>query len=72
MPERDIVSWNTMISAFVQNGFDDEALMLVYEMQKQKFMIDSVTVTALLSASSNLRNPDIGKQTHAYLIRHDI
>ncbi|XP_070660451.1 pentatricopeptide repeat-containing protein At3g22150, chloroplastic-like [Malus domestica] len=72
MPERDVVSWNTMISAFVQNGLDDEALMLVYEMQKQRFMIDSVTVTALLSASSNLRNPDIGKQTHAYLIRHDI
>ncbi|BFG25765.1 hypothetical protein CerSpe_120390 [Prunus speciosa] len=72
MPERDVVSWNTMVSAFVQNGLDDEALMLVYEMQKQKFMIDSVTVTALLSASSNLRNLDIGKQTHAYLIRHEI
>ncbi|KAL5581588.1 hypothetical protein UlMin_014030 [Ulmus minor] len=72
MPERDVVSWNTMISTFVQNGLDDEALMLVYEMQKQKFKIDYVTVTALLSAASNLRNPNIGKQTHAYLIRHEI
>ncbi|KAJ7960199.1 Pentatricopeptide repeat [Quillaja saponaria] len=72
MLERDVVSWNTMISAFVQNGLDEEALMLVHEMQKQGFMINSVTVTALLSAASNLRNRDIGKQTHAYLIRHDI
>lgn len=72
MLERDVVSWNTMISAFVQNGLDDEGLMLVYEMQKQKFEIDSVTVTALLSAASNLKELDVGKQTHAYLLRHGI
>ncbi|KAL6988143.1 Pentatricopeptide repeat-containing protein, chloroplastic [Sarracenia purpurea var. burkii] len=72
MCERDVVSWNTMISAFVQNGLDDEGLMLVYEMQKQGFTIDSVTVTAILSAASNLRNPEMGKQTHAYVLRHDI
>ncbi|KAK9284490.1 hypothetical protein L1049_023663 [Liquidambar formosana] len=72
MPKRDVVSWNTMISAFVQNGLDDEGLMLVYEMQKQGFIIDSITITALLSAASNLRNQEIGKQTHAYLLRHGI
>lgn len=72
MPEKDVVSWNTMISAFVQNGLNDEALMLFYEMQKQDLMVDSVTVTALLSAASDLRNPDIGKQTHGYLLRNGI
>ncbi|KAK1562330.1 hypothetical protein Q3G72_010256 [Acer saccharum] len=72
MLERDVVSWNTMISAFVQNGLDDEGLMLLYEMQKQQFKIDSVTVTALLSAASNLKNQDIGKQAHSYLLRHGI
>lgn len=72
MPERDVVSWNTMISAFVQSGLDGEALMLIYEMQKQNFSIGSVTVTALLSAASNLRDLDVGQQTHAYLFRHGI
>ncbi|KAK7320243.1 hypothetical protein VNO77_29551 [Canavalia gladiata] len=72
MSQRDTVSWNTIISAFVQNGLDEEALMLVCEMQKQRFAIDSVTMTALLSAASNLRNPYVGRQTHAYLIRHGI
>ncbi|XP_058742740.1 pentatricopeptide repeat-containing protein At3g22150, chloroplastic [Vicia villosa] len=72
MLERDAVSWNTIISAFVQNGFNEEALMLVCEMQKQKFLIDSVTATAIFSAASNLRNLYIGRQTHAYLIRHGI
>ncbi|KAL1197513.1 Pentatricopeptide repeat-containing protein [Cardamine amara subsp. amara] len=72
MRERDVVSWNTMISAFVQNCLDDEGLMLVYEMQKQGFKIDYITVTALLSAASNLRSKEIGKQTHGFLIRHGI
>lgn len=72
MLERDVVSWNTMISAFAQNGLDEEALLLVCEMQNQGFIIDSVTVTALLSVASNLRSKYIGKQTHAYIIRHGI
>lgn len=72
MLERDAVSWNTMVSSFVQQGMDYEGLMLVYEMQKQGFLIDFVTVTALLSAASNLRNLEVGRQTHAYLLRHGI
>ncbi|KAL7148243.1 hypothetical protein ABFS83_06G165300 [Erythranthe nasuta] len=72
MHERDVVSWNTMICALVQNGFDDEGLMLVHEMQKLGFSIDDVTITALLSAASNLRNQEIGKQIHAYMIRHSV
>ncbi|MQL99218.1 hypothetical protein Taro_031938 [Colocasia esculenta] len=72
MPERDIVSWNTMVTAFVQNGFNFEGLLLVYEMQKEGFDVDSVTITALLSAASNLRNIRIGKEAHSYLIRHGI
>ncbi|XP_010275176.1 PREDICTED: pentatricopeptide repeat-containing protein At3g22150, chloroplastic [Nelumbo nucifera] len=70
--KRDLVSWNTMVSSFVQNGFDDEGLTLVYEMQKQGFLIDYITATALLSAASNVKNGEIGKQTHAYLFRHGI
>lgn len=72
MRERDVVSWNTMVSAFVQNGLDDEGLMLVCEMQKRQLKIDSVAVIAILSATSNLRDQETGKQTHAYLLRHGI
>ncbi|KAL6497717.1 hypothetical protein OROHE_027042 [Orobanche hederae] len=72
MHERDVVSWNTMICALVQNGLDDEGLRLVYEMQNLGFSVDDVTITALFSAASNLRNQEIGKQIHAYLIRHGI
>ncbi|KAM3305871.1 pentatricopeptide repeat-containing protein, chloroplastic [Capsicum chacoense] len=72
MKDRDIVSWNTVVSALVQNGLDNEALMLVYEMQKLRVVIDDITITILLSAASNLRDREIGKQAHAYLLRHNI
>ncbi|XP_074308980.1 pentatricopeptide repeat-containing protein At3g22150, chloroplastic [Silene latifolia] len=72
MLKRDVVSWNTVITALVQNGMYEEGLMLVYEMQKQGFRVDAVTVTAILSAASNLRNEALGKQTHSYLIRNQI
>ncbi|KAI3700607.1 hypothetical protein L2E82_45243 [Cichorium intybus] len=72
MDEKDTVSWNTMISSFIQNGMDNEGLKLVFDMQKEGFLIDDVTITALLSAASNLRNWEIGKQTHGYLIRNGI
>ncbi|KAK9749726.1 hypothetical protein RND81_02G146000 [Saponaria officinalis] len=72
MFKRDVVSWNTIITALVQNGMNEEGLMLVCEMQKQGFSVDTVTVTAILSAASNLRNEGIGKQTHSYLLRHQI
>lgn len=72
MPERDLVSWNTMISAFVQNNLNFEGLLLVYEMQREGFAVDSVTAMALLSAASNLGSFRIGKETHGYLIRRGI
>ncbi|CAN6236154.1 unnamed protein product [Urochloa humidicola] len=72
LPQKDVVSWNTMVTAFVQNDFDLEGLLLVYQMQKSGFAADSVTLTAVLSAASNTGDLQIGKQAHGYLIRHGI
>lgn len=72
MLERDIVTWNTVISAMVQNGFDDEGVMLVRGMLQEGFSVDSVTATALLSASSNLKDSYLGRQIHGYITRHGI
>ncbi|KAG5576561.1 hypothetical protein H5410_056695 [Solanum commersonii] len=46
MKERDIVSWNTVVSALVQNGQDKKVLMLVYEMQNLGVAIDDITITS--------------------------
>ncbi|KAK8945041.1 Pentatricopeptide repeat-containing protein [Platanthera zijinensis] len=72
MPEKDNVSWNTMVSSFVQKDLNYEGLLLVYEMQKEEIPVDSVAVAAVLSAASNLGCLLAGKETHGYLIRHGI
>jgi pentatricopeptide repeat protein len=72
LPEKGIVSWNTMVTAFVQNEFDLEGLLLCCQMQKAGFAADSVALTAVLSAASNTGDLQIGKQAHGYLIRHVI
>ncbi|KAJ4759013.1 Pentatricopeptide repeat-containing protein [Rhynchospora pubera] len=72
MPKRDLVSWNTMITAMVQNNLNYEGFLLTLEMKKEGLIADSVTLTALLSAASNLGSLRIGKETHGYLIRNDI
>ncbi|WMV54725.1 hypothetical protein MTR67_048110 [Solanum verrucosum] len=41
-------------------------------MKKLWVAIDDITITILLFAASNLRDREIGKQTHAYLLRHNI
>ncbi len=63
MCKRAAVLWNTMVSAFVQNGLDNDGLMHVHEMQQERFTIDSMTVTGLLSAVSNLRNLVVLRRT---------
>ncbi|KAK1363114.1 Pentatricopeptide repeat-containing protein, chloroplastic [Heracleum sosnowskyi] len=72
MRKRDNGSWVAMISSLVWNGMDEEGLMLVHDMQKQGFVTDYATIASLLSAASKLRNQEIGKQTHGYLLRHAI
>ncbi|KAH0849441.1 hypothetical protein HID58_096395 [Brassica napus] len=79
--ERNIEVWNTMIGVYVQNEYLVESIDLFLDAigskeivsdEKAGVKIDYITVTALLSAASNLRNKEIGKQTHGFLIRQGI
>ncbi|XP_077252225.1 pentatricopeptide repeat-containing protein At5g16860-like [Tasmannia lanceolata] len=65
MPHRDIVSWNSIISAYIQNGFDCEAMIKVQELVKSGLRPDHVTITSALSIRSlNVR------EIHGYVIRN--
>jgi pentatricopeptide repeat protein len=43
MPERDVVSWNTLISGYLQNGDYREAIDVFVKMQKMGMVFDRTT-----------------------------
>lgn len=53
MPHKDVISWNTMISAYSQHGHCINALQLFEEMNKQGVKPTSVTFVNTLNACSS-------------------
>ncbi|GLT94482.1 hypothetical protein SLE2022_122200 [Rubroshorea leprosula] len=60
MPEKDVVSWNAMISGLSQNGRGCEALELFEEMLNEGTKPDYVTFVNVLSACSHIGLVDRG------------
>ncbi|CAL4955735.1 unnamed protein product [Urochloa decumbens] len=68
MPERTVVSWNSMIMAYIHNGRIDEAVELFYEMRVEGVLPTRASVLSLLSASAELEAVDGGRQGHAVAV----
>ncbi|KAL3523163.1 hypothetical protein ACH5RR_015997 [Cinchona calisaya] len=68
---RDVVSWNTIISAFQQNGQFYEALEHLNLMIIEGFKPDGMTISSVLPACSHLELLDVGKEMHAYILRNE-
>ncbi|OVA13980.1 Pentatricopeptide repeat [Macleaya cordata] len=54
MITRNIVSWNTMIVGYGQNGDGKEAMKLLRKMLQRSFKPDELTLASILSSSANL------------------
>ncbi|EFJ31380.1 hypothetical protein SELMODRAFT_88255 [Selaginella moellendorffii] len=50
MPKRNVVSWSAMIAAYVQNGYSDEALVALQEMDLEGVKPNNITFTSLVDA----------------------
>lgn len=71
MTEKDLTSWNTMISGHVRNNNAMEALMIFYLMGKAGLKADGTTLLALLSACADLAAMKQGKEIHCYSVRNN-
>ncbi|KAK4487375.1 hypothetical protein RD792_005996 [Penstemon davidsonii] len=72
MVEKDMYSWNSIISVHEQCGDHDGTLNLLKEMLSYGFQPDLVTVTAAFPACSYLGALMHGKEIHGYMIRNDL
>ncbi|KAI3756089.1 hypothetical protein L1987_55902 [Smallanthus sonchifolius] len=72
MPERDIVSWNVLISGYVKCKKFEDAVGVYLQMKDDKRVKpDEATVVSTLSACIALKNLELGKEIH-YYISHEI
>ncbi|KAK9149770.1 hypothetical protein Scep_008527 [Stephania cephalantha] len=72
MVERDVVTWNLLISAYVRDGQIDKALCACHLMRSVNLDFDSVTLSSLLTASVNTRDIELGEECHGYCIRNNL
>ncbi|CAN6462121.1 unnamed protein product [Victoria cruziana] len=70
MPERDIVSWNTVITWYMQSGMFAEALGMLRKMGAAEIKPDSFTLSSILPVFTDVVSVDRGKEIHGYAIRH--
>lgn len=63
--KRDVVSWNTMLSAYVEQGQEEAALQLFREMSAEKGLEpDEITLTSALQACSRRGSLEVCRQIH--------
>lgn len=67
MPEKDLVSWNTMIAGYVKNNESKKAISLFKEMRRRLAEVDRVSLISLISACTNSKDLDMGKVIHGHI-----
>ncbi|CAI8595938.1 unnamed protein product [Vicia faba] len=69
MPSKDLVSWNTVVAGYAQNGFARKALWLVSDMREDGQKPDSITLVSVLPAVADIKGLRIGRSIHGYVFR---
>ncbi|KAH7689110.1 TPR-like protein [Dioscorea alata] len=69
---KDVVSWTTMISCYINNYFFDEALSLFRDMMETNVEPDAVALVCALTAAADLSSLMKGKEIHGSLTRRNL
>uniref|UniRef100_A0A0D9WMP9 Pentacotripeptide-repeat region of PRORP domain-containing protein n=1 Tax=Leersia perrieri TaxID=77586 RepID=A0A0D9WMP9_9ORYZ len=72
VPERNVVSWTSMLSGSIQNGFAEEGLMLFNEMRQDNVDPNEYTMVSVLAACAMLGGLHQGRWIHGSVIKHGL
>lgn len=72
MPNRDLVTWNSLISGYSSNGYWEEALEIFYKLRMAGLVPDCFTVSGILPACSGLMDVDEGQVVHGLVEKFGI
>lgn len=69
MPERNVATWNAMVTGLTQFEFNEEGLGIFSEMHRLGFLPDNFTLGSVLRGCAGLRSLHAGRQVHAYVMK---
>lgn len=69
LSDRDVVSWNSMISGFVANGLAQQGAKVFVEMLNLGVGVDLATIVIVLAACAKTDNLSFTRSIHAYAIK---
>lgn len=69
MPERNVITWTSMVTGYAQNGQSDEAMILAREMLRLGLKPNYVTYNSLLSSFSSPDFWDHCRQIHCRIMK---
>ncbi|KAK3035038.1 hypothetical protein RJ639_034828 [Escallonia herrerae] len=66
LTDRDVITWNSMISGYIANGFNEKGIEVFIEMLGFGIEVDLVTAVSVLAACANIGSLSLTKALHAY------
>ncbi|XP_010250087.1 PREDICTED: pentatricopeptide repeat-containing protein At4g32430, mitochondrial [Nelumbo nucifera] len=70
MPQRDLVSWNALLSGYVQEGnYGVEAVYTFVELVREGMELDHVSFSSVISACGHEKSLELGRQIHGLVLR---
>ncbi|MQM15842.1 hypothetical protein Taro_048795 [Colocasia esculenta] len=68
-PSRNLISWNSMLSAYLLNGYPVHVLKLFSALMRSELLPNSYTLNIVLGTCASTSALRFGKQVHAYILR---
>ncbi|XP_076952599.1 putative pentatricopeptide repeat-containing protein At3g47840 [Bidens hawaiensis] len=65
---KDVVSWTTIITSYVQTGQDFQAVEAFLRMRESEVVPNEYTLAAVISSCANIGNFDLGQQLHGHVL----
>ena len=69
MPQRNVVSWNTLIASFAGQGRMFETLAAFRVMQREGMGFSWITLTTVLPVCAQITAPLSGKEVHGQILK---
>lgn len=70
MPDRDVVSWSTLIKAYSKHRMFDEALGVIEEMQYNLVKPSDIAMISMVNLFAGIAKIELSKAMHAYVIKN--